>query len=141
MGDCVVDTSVAFKWVVPEADSADAVRVFAGVTATGGTLHLLDIARVEAANVIRTRVRRRLLAAAEADDAFAALQRLPTRTQPALPLLPAAFALAVRFDIAVYDALFVAAVQHLGCDGVTADGPLVRAVGAAVPAIKLLRDW
>ena len=59
----------------------------------------------------------------------------------AYPMLDDAFALGLQFNIAVYDALFVAAVRQLGCSGVTADNPLVRAVGGAFPTITRLADW
>jgi predicted nucleic acid-binding protein len=56
-------------------------------------------------------------------------------------LLPPAFAIATQFDVAVYDALFVAAARDLGIGGVTADEPLMRAVGATYPELRLLRNW
>jgi len=73
--------------------------------------------------------------------AVAKLNRSPVTILDSTPLLGDAFDLAVQFDIAVYDACFVAAVKQLGCLGVTADVPLVRKVGAAYPTIKLLKDW
>lgn len=141
MSDCVVDTSVAVKWVLPEPDSAQAARVVVDVTRAGSRLRMFDLATVEAANVLWVRVHRRLITPAQATTALQLLQQSPVQVESAVPLLSSAFALAVQFDIAVYDALFVATVQHLGCDGVTADGPLVQAVGAAFPSIKLLRNW
>jgi predicted nucleic acid-binding protein len=141
MSDCVVDTSVAVKWVLPEPDSADAVRVVADVTTSGGRLRMLDLAVIEGANVIWVRVHRQLITPTQANTALQLLQSTPVLLEPAHPFLPDAFALAVRFDIAVYDALFVAAVQHHNCDGVTADEPLVRVIGATFPSIKLLRNW
>ena len=58
-----------------------------------------------------------------------------------LPLLSKGFDVAAQFDIAVYDALFVIGARERGIGGVTADEPLVRAVGSAFPEIKLLRNW
>jgi hypothetical protein len=40
----------------------------------------------------------------------------------------------------VIDAIYTA-VDSLKCDGVTADFPLVTAVGTAFPSIKLLKNW
>jgi predicted nucleic acid-binding protein len=141
MGDCVVDTSVALKWVLKEPDSADAARVMNDVTAAGGTLHLLDIASVEAVNVIWLQVHRRLYPEAQARITLADFRRAPVQPVVSDPLLNDAFDLALQFDLAVYDACFVAAVKQLGCLGVTADVPLVNKVGAAFPAIKLLKNW
>ena len=139
--DLVADACVAAKWVLAEADSAVATRALVDATAGGGTVLVLDHAETEVANVLRTRVRRRKMTVAEAESAYADFRSLPYRPLLGRPFLPAAFALALKYDIAVYDALFVAAVQHLGCDGVTADEPLVRAVAADFPRIKLLKHW
>ena len=141
MADCVVDTNVALKWVLNEPDSADAVRVADDTSATGGSLLLLDIARVEAVNVIWVQHHRRLLSEARCRAALADLQQVPVAIIGTEPLLADAFDLALQFDVAVYDACFVAAVRQLGCLGVTADVPPVNKVGAAFPAIKLLKHW
>lgn len=141
MADCVVDTSVALKLVLNEPDSPDAVRVANDIAATGGRFFLIDIARIEAINVIWLQHHRRLLSEARARAALTDLRQLPLVIVDTEPLLADAFDLALQFDIAVYDACFVAAVKQLGCPGVTADVPLVRNMGAAYPTIKLLKDW
>jgi predicted nucleic acid-binding protein len=57
---------------------------------------------------------------------------------PAVDLLPPAMELATKYDRSIYDSLFVAAVERLGGKGITADGPLHRAVQADFPRIALL---
>jgi len=141
MADCIVDTNVAVKWVLVEPDSAQADQVMQDVLASGGKLYCLDIALVEAANVIWVYVHRGKQTAAEARRDYAALRKCPLAILAATSLLDDAFDLAVQFDIAVYDACFVAAVKQFGCAGVTADVPLVKKVGAAFPSIKLVKDW
>jgi predicted nucleic acid-binding protein len=141
MSDCVVDSSVVVKLVVDEPDSAKAAQMAADVAAGGGTPFILDFAMTEAANAIRTCHLRGLITSSEAAVKFAALQQVPAKILPAHPLLPAVFDLALQYRIAVYDALFVAAVDSLNYDGVTADEPLVRALGIDFPTIKLLRNW
>jgi predicted nucleic acid-binding protein len=141
MADCILDTNVAIKLVLNEPDSADAERVVNDIAATNGTLFLLDVARIEAVHVIWVQFHRRLLSEPRARAAFADLEQLPFLIIDAEPLLSRAFDLALQFDIAVYDACFVAAVKGLGCLGVTADVPLVNKVGSSFPAIKLLKNW
>ena len=141
MADCVVDTSVAVKWVLAEPDSADAIRIMNEVVTGGGTLHLLDIALVEAANAIWVRAHRGKHSAADAIRILATLRKCPTSVYSSAPILDNAMAVALQFDIAVYDACFVATVNQLGCPGVTADAPLMRKLGGAFPSIKLLKDW
>jgi predicted nucleic acid-binding protein len=141
MSDCVVDSSVAVKLALAEPDSAKAHQVAAEVTAAGGRLYLLDLALAEIANAIRTCHHRGLISVSEAKAKFTGIRNTQAVILPALPLLPHAFDLSLRFGIAVYDALCVAAVDSLKCDGVTADVPLVTAVGTAFPSIKLLKNW
>jgi predicted nucleic acid-binding protein len=141
MNDWLVDTSVIVKWVLAENDSAQALRVVADTAAAGGKLHVLDIALIEAANVVWTRLHRRLLTLAEAQQALALLHQAPVQLTASLPLLDQAFALAARIDIAVYDALFVIAARHLSAGGVTADEALAGAAGPAYPELKRLRNW
>lgn len=141
MSDWAVDSSVMAKWVLAEPDSADALRVVADTATGGGRLFVLDLAMTEVTNVLWTRHHRKLLTLAETQQSFSLLQQANVEITPALPLLTTALDIAVQFDVAVYDALFVAAARHLGIGGVTADEPLVRAVGATYPEMKLLRNW
>ena len=141
MSDWVVDTNVLVKWVLPEADSALALRVAADTATAGGTLFALDLAMIEAANVIWTKLHRKLVTLPEARQALTLLQNISVRITASLPMLAKGFEVAAQFDIAVYDALFVIGVRERGIGGVTADEPLVRAVSAAYPEIKLLRNW
>jgi len=141
MNDWVVDTSDLVKWVLPEPDSATALKVITDTATAGGTVYGLELARIEATNVIWTKLHRKLLNRAEAEKAVGLIQYAPVQTAPSLPLLVKAFDIAAQFDVAVYDALFVAAARELRIGVVTADEPLVRAVGAAFPEIRLLRNW
>jgi predicted nucleic acid-binding protein len=141
MTDWAIDASVTAKWLLTEADSPLARRAGSEIRATGGRLIVLDFGRAEVANVLRTQLRRRLLDEATARQLFAALQTLPVDVRPAAPLLADAFDRAVRYDVAVYDALFVALTVALGIPRLTADEPLYRAVHADHPQIHLLRNW
>jgi len=73
--------------------------------------------------------------------ALAELNSFPIQMQPAARLLGRAFDIAVKFDRAVYDALFVALAQDLNIKAVTADEPLYQTTHADFPQIVLLRNW
>src|SRR5437763_1851587 len=55
-----------------------------------------------------------------------------------LPLLPRAFAIASRFRIGVYDCLYVVLAEQEGCELLTADDRLVRALQPTFPFITSL---
>ena len=139
--DLVVDTSVAVKWVLAEPDSGTAAQVVADVRLATGRLLILDLALIEAANVIWVRQHRGLLTAGEATSALDLLRQAPVEVVAALPLLPAALQIAMQFGIAVYDAVFVTAVHQIGGRGVTADLRLSRTVAVSYPSILSLVDW
>jgi len=141
MDDVVVDSSVITKWVLPEPDSTQASRLTTSVLAAGGRLLAIDLAFLEVANAIRTRYRRRLIDRAAADSALGDLLACPAKIEAALPFLEDAFQIALGYDLAVYDALFVAFALQRKLRGVTADEPLYNAVHQDFPTIVLLRDW
>jgi predicted nucleic acid-binding protein len=141
MSDVVVDSSVVAKWVLPEADSAHAQRLITEVAAIGQQLIVLDLVFPEVANAIWKQHRRRLITLDEARGFLEALVKIPVRVERAARLLKPALETAVKYDRAVYDALFLALAQDSGWPGVTADEPLFNVVRMDFPQISLLRDW
>jgi predicted nucleic acid-binding protein len=141
MSDAVIDSSVVAKWVLPEADSPQAQRVLADVSASGGRLILLDLVLPEVTNAIWKRLHRGLITMPEARAFLDVLLRMPVEIQPAAPLLPSALEIAAQSDRTIYDSLFVALAHSVGVKGVTADEPLHSAVHTQFPEIILLSNW
>jgi predicted nucleic acid-binding protein len=141
MSDAVADSSVMAKWVLPEPDSPQAEQFGTGVIQSGGRLIALDSAFGEVANALWVQFHRKRLTAAEVAAQYGLFLNRPLNVAPARPLVSKAIDLATRYDIAVYDALFVALTADLGVPGVTSDEPLYRAVHADHPQIHLLRNW
>lgn len=141
MSDWIVDSSVAAKWAVPEVDSARARLLIGRVIPAGGRLWLLDVGLAEVTNVIWKYYHRRSASLDDARRMLAFLLTVPVQMAATQPLLTASFELAAKYDVAVYDALFVCACQDLGLPGITADEPLWKSVHADFPQIELLRLW
>ena len=141
MSDLVVDSSVVAKWILPEADSAQAHELIVHATAASEQLLVLDLAFPEVANAIWKRHRQRLISLEDARGFLDALVRSPVRVEPAASLLASAFEIAAKYDRAVYDALFVALAEQRGLPGITADEPLFNAIHADFPRIVLLRNF
>jgi len=140
MSDVVIDSSVATKWIVPEADSSQATLLMAETTAKAGRLMVLDLALVEVGNAIWKRHHMGLATIAEARQGLHLFRALALPIEPAQRLLDPALEIAMKYDRALYDALFVALANDLKLTGVTADEPLYRAVSADFPNIVLLRQ-
>jgi predicted nucleic acid-binding protein len=140
MSDLIIDSSVVAKWVLPEADSPKALRILTDAAANNDRLVVLDLVFSEVANAIWKRRRQGMLTATEAAASLQALTQAPVRVEPAVPLLAAGFDIAVRYDRAVYDALFLALSQQLGAKAVTADEPLFNSTRQDFPQLVLLRN-
>ncbi len=141
MRDLVIDSSVVAKWFVPEPDSPLADKVMADTAAAGGAIVVLDLVFAEVVNVIWKKYRQKLITLDKAHGSIADLLRSPMRVESAARLVEKAFEIAIKYDRAVYDALFVALAHDLGIKGVTADEPLYNTTHADFPQIVLLRDW
>lgn len=141
MKDVALDSCVVAKWFVPEVDTAQAKKVMADTLSAGGKMIALDLALVEITNTIWKKHRAKKITLAEANGALADLTIAPLQCERAERLLDRAFAIAVKYDRAIYDALFVALANDLGMQGVTADEPLYNATHADYPEIILLRNW
>jgi predicted nucleic acid-binding protein len=141
MSDTIVDSSVVAKWLLPEPDSDQADRLLTEVVPRGERLLVLDLALTEVTNAFWKRYHRGLATLAEARQLLNKLLACPIHVEAASRLLRPGLEIAMKYDRAVYDALFVALVQDLGLPGVTADEPLHAAVHADFPQIILLRDW
>lgn len=124
----VLDASVLANVVGDDGADGDLARE---LVANEPDVALPDLADVETASVLR----RRWLADDLDPQRFAAaieeLAALPFVRYPALPFLRRVFGL--RQNFTVYDAVYVALAEALGCALVTADRRLARAPGLRCP--------
>ena len=97
----VVDTSVVAKWVLPEADTAQAQRLIDEVAGRGNHLIILDLALPEVSNAIWKQQRKKLITVDEARQFLQALITAPVHIEPAARVLPQAMEIAIRHDRSV----------------------------------------
>ena len=109
------------------AEDGPAGRVARAAVSRAEGVSLPDVADVETAAVLR----KRWIAGRLTDEGFATalatLADLPFRRYPALAMLQRAYEL--RAAVTVYDAVYVALAESLGCALLTADARLARAPG------------
>ncbi len=132
----VVDASAALKWILDENGQDTALRLL-----DEDVLHAPDFLLLEVANVLWSKVRRRILDRPEADAAYEAIAAVPIAYTPVAELTVPARSLAHALDLSVYDALYAALAQRLRCAVATADARLAGAIdasGIAEPA-RLIR--
>ena|SRR5579884_2744846 len=131
----VLDSCVALKWVLPEADSATALRLRDDARAGRHDLLAPDILSVEVAHALARAERRGLIPTGLAAPYLASVMTVPVALSSYLPLLDRALAIASSARIGVYDCLYVALAEQDGCPLVTADDRLVRTLSAQFPFI------
>jgi predicted nucleic acid-binding protein len=134
----VLDSSVAFKTLVTEADSPKAQQIYNDYQNGIHELLAPDVFTVELVHAI-TRAERqaRITPAQGARLLTDILNRLP-QLNSSLPLLPRAYVISSSARIGVYDCLYVALAEREGCQLVTADDKLVRNLQAQFPFIVAL---
>ncbi len=128
---CVIDASVAVKWLVAEPDSALAMRLL------DSELAAPDLLGTECANVLWKHVRRGHLAAAEALDRLAALADMPIALVPAQGHLAGALRRALDRQHPAYDCLYLEVAAALGRPLVTADRRLLALADARARVVAL----
>lgn len=148
MTTVVVDTSVAVKWVLAEADSATANALLAEWTAKGISMLAPALFAYEVTNVLRQRVRKGILTPDEAKLALVGMSTLgpalatSTSQQDVLAASTRAIELAHQFGMpAAYDAHYLALAEHEGCDYWTADQRLWNTVKATLPWVRWLGNY
>lgn len=118
-----MDASVALKWLVEESGSEAALAL------QGRDLAAPALLRIEAANLLRTLVRRGVAEQAQALDLLALLQRAPvTIIDPDDALEIRALALALDLGHPVYDCIYLALAERMKRTLVTADMRFLKAL-------------
>ena len=139
---CVVDASVALKWLVPEADTAQANRLLQD----GVRLHAPHFLEMEIANALWTKVDKEAIG----PDAALALNEkflgLDIQWHAGKRFGEKTLLLALLSKHSVYDFAYFMLAAHLGCPLVTADrrfAEALREFGFSEPPgiIVLLEDF
>jgi predicted nucleic acid-binding protein len=133
---CVVDASVAAKWVLPSAGEelvSEAVHLL-DLNALGQTVLLVpDLFWAECGNVLWRAVRTGRCSKAVSESGLATLKAHNLITIATATLVEKAFTIATTFHCSVYDSLYVALAVEFGLQLVTADQKLSNALAGRFP--------
>jgi predicted nucleic acid-binding protein len=130
----VVDVSTGLKWYVSEIHSTDAARLLSGEF----ELHAPSHFYVELASVLWKKVvLRGELTEGQARDVRVAAAEVPLVSHPTTGLLGEAFEIALATGRTVYDCLYIALAERLGCTVVTADRKLYNATRRGLYSVRV----
>jgi predicted nucleic acid-binding protein len=132
----VLDASVAAKWMLPAQNEplrAEAYRVLDGYAASEFGLLVPDVFWAECGNILWKAVRQQRLSRADAGLALTGIVRRDFPTFSSTQLLSEALPIALNYDCAVYDCLYVALAVQSETQLITADERLASAMSARLP--------
>jgi predicted nucleic acid-binding protein len=135
---CVVDASVLIKVFLPEADADLAVSLLRGARAELCNRAAPDLIYPECGNILWKKARQGLLPSERLREVTREILAIPLFIWPGRLLLDAAAALALQYDISVYDASYLALSDLLGVPLVSADARLIRRAGGPSDRLILL---
>jgi predicted nucleic acid-binding protein len=131
----VVDSSVALKWVLPEADSVKAVRLRDEYRNGLHELLAPDIFPSEIANGLASAERQKRIRPGESAIFLNDILSAAPALHSSAPLLIRAMELAISTKQAVYDCIYMALAEAESCEMVTADDQFARALRPSYPFI------
>src|SRR5262245_17660293 len=129
----VLDASVGTKWVIPEIDTAKAIRLRDDYCKAIHELLAPDFYPVEVTHSITRAERQGRITQAEGAVALLDTVNLLPQLVESLPLLPSAYAISSQMRTGVYDCLYVALAERENCELITADDKLVKNLQAQFP--------
>jgi predicted nucleic acid-binding protein len=125
MSACIVDASVAIKWVIAEQGTIEALALL------GSMLLAPPLLQAECANILWKKVRRGEMSTGEAGIAARVLAGFGLEFCSSEPTLARVLELALALDHPAYDCVYLALAEARGIPLVTADEKLIRVVRTA----------
>jgi predicted nucleic acid-binding protein len=134
----VLDSSVGFKWVVPELHSDKALRLRDDYRTGSAELIAPDVYLIEIAHALTRAERQKRITSAQGALALADVMSVPPQLFGYVPLLPRAYEISSHQHLGVYDCLYVALAEREGCELITADDRMVKNLRPHFPFISAL---
>jgi predicted nucleic acid-binding protein len=134
----VLDSSVGFKWLVVEQETAKARKLRDEYLQGVHDLRAPDVYAVEIAHALTRAERQRRITTVEGAQLMTDMFSTLPQMFPSLPLLPRAYQISSTARIGVYDCLYVALAEQEGCQFVTTDSRLLANLQAQFPFIVSL---
>lgn len=134
----VLDSSVAFKWLVPETDTPKALRLLDDFNQAIHDLIAPDVLPIEAVHALTRAERQGRITPAEGAALLKNLLKNLPPLHSYLPLLPRAYEISSNMRVGVYDCIYVALAERENCELVTADDKLVKNLQPSFPFVVAL---
>lgn len=134
----VLDSSVAFKWVVPELHSDKALRLRSAFLASVHALLSPDVFPGEVGHALTRAERQGRITIGEALRLWADVMASSPRLITSLPLTHQAIAISSQTRVGVFDCMYVSLADREGCPFITADDRIIKNLQSQFPFIAPL---
>ncbi len=135
----VLDCSVAAKWVLPEPDRSPSLELFDRYASGDVILIAPDLLLAEFASLVAKRNRRKQISSAQAHEASLLMAKCAPRLYDSRPRLLRALDLSLKYQMSLWDCVYLAlAIEH-DCSFLTMDLRFIRAGKARTQSIQLLK--
>jgi predicted nucleic acid-binding protein len=124
----VLDSSVAFKWVVPEALSDKAIELQDQLRQGIHEFLAPDIFPVEIGHALTRAERQGRVSPVDGFVLWTAIMAECPKLFPSVSLMPRAYVISSQLRIGVYDCLYLALAERQNCGLITADQRLISNV-------------
>jgi predicted nucleic acid-binding protein len=137
----VLDSNVAFKWLVPENDSDKANRLRDEFRDKRHELIAPDFFPIELAHALTRSERKNppTIQLGEAELFWLDMMTTPPDFVPSLAVAQRAIYISSQTKAGVYDCVYAAIAEREGCEVITADAEMVKRL--KLPFIKLLSTF
>jgi predicted nucleic acid-binding protein len=137
----VLDSSVAFKWVVAEAHTDKALLLRDDFR--NGAIQLIapDFFPLEVLHALTKAQRQNRITTAQASTFWLDIMTTCPLLIPYLPLATRAFVIATAARIGIYDCVYVALAEQEKCELATAGDKLIKNLQAQFPFIRHLSTF
>lgn len=131
----VMDSSVAVKWAIPEADTPKALQLREDVRNAVHQLIAPDVFAIEVAHALTRAERQKRINVGQSKVFLTDLLKTAPQLHPFYPLLVHACDISSKTRVGIYDCLYVTLAEQEGCEFITADEKLVRNLQRTYPFI------
>lgn len=124
----ILDSSVAFKWGLNEAESDLANRLRDEFRQGMHELLSPDILPIEIGHAFTRAERQNRLTQSQSLVLWSDIMTTPPKFIRSIPLMPRALAISSQMRVGIYDCLYVAAAELECCEMLTADEKLIKSL-------------
>ncbi|GAB4516377.1 MAG: type II toxin-antitoxin system VapC family toxin [Anaerolineae bacterium] len=136
----IVDASIMVQLLVTEAHTPETKMLFASVD-DGNALIVPEFCLLECTNVLWKHVRFHGLAQADSEKQLRILSVLDIRITPIIGLMPRSLEIGLKYQLAVYDSVYIALAEKLNTPLITDDNRQAQAARTEGLILKDVTDF